>query len=660
MKIPANVRTGVAQTKLVVRSGLAHAKLLSDPRLNSFQSITSKMILAKQIPHQIKTNLIVKQDAVKTKLLVTKGRIAGYPTRNWTVTYVRTTDSSIGKSGIIEVRGTELVGDGVTVIESKMGYSKIPIGTTEREVQVNVTMNMLDKSLQRRYPSLTGTSEKVTPDYLNKTIQIADKKNSITLAGGEVQTPMKNLTETQYEGRVVSLVHSKNVQRFDSLPTIGDLTTVSYNDRRIVGQNFKSMTDTGKYVSSSGEIKEASITQIKTSSFDDLIVQRTDMGMDLDLAKSSTDPIQSITTPSQDLIEARTLLAKKKELFEANKGNYNSPTLRLVDEVKQESIRTLNQKKQTYNVFPSGNAPYEGTTLGNIKVGNTYVAKTEAYFTGKATGGTPLVQIHKTPIPEPVIKPKVSNIESGNYLKVKDIYKRANTTNASPFKYPKGVYTPAVGEIVYTSSVLTPKGTVKTNVNTSGAVITNVQSKISTGLKQDTAQNLKTDSIQKLNTRLETGSKMKIKLDTGLKSAQRQRTVQAYNTPFKMITTQPRKAVTPLPIPILQFKIKSTRGRSKRGKKAGFIGNVRLDNIMGMYKRKEITYGESKVTKLERQDARLTSGTSNRIAMPASGLLKTKKKKKEKKTSIFGGGKDEFKGFGSKPKGKKKKSSLFG
>ena len=78
-----------------------------------------------------------------------------------------------------------------------------------------------------------------------------------------------------------------------------------------------------------------------------------------------------------------------------------------------------------------------------------------------------------------------------------------------------------------------------------------------------------------------------------------------------------------------------------------------------MYKRKEITYGAKKVTKLERQDARLTSGTSNRIAQPASGLLKTKKKKKEKKTSVFGGGKDEFKGFGSKKKGKKK-SSLFG
>ena len=96
--------------------------------------------------------------------------------------------------------------------------------------------------------------------------------------------------------------------------------------------------------------------------------------------------------------------------------------------------------------------------------------------------------------------------------------------------------------------------------------------------------------------------------------------------------------------------------KSKRGKKAGFIGNVRLDNVMGMYKRKEITYGQGKVTKLERQDMRLTAGTSNRIAMPASGLLKTKKKKKGKTESVFGRTvaktRDEFSGFESKPKKK--------
>jgi len=79
-----------------------------------------------------------------------------------------------------------------------------------------------------------------------------------------------------------------------------------------------------------------------------------------------------------------------------------------------------------------------------------------------------------------------------------------------------------------------------------------------------------------------------------------------------------------------------------------------------MYKRKEITYGERKVTKLERQDARLTTGTPNRMSMPASGLLKTKKKKQKKTETVFGRTvtktKDEFTGFGSKAKKKKSKA----
>jgi hypothetical protein len=103
-------------------------------------------------------------------------------------------------------------------------------------------------------------------------------------------------------------------------------------------------------------------------------------------------------------------------------------------------------------------------------------------------------------------------------------------------------------------------------------------------------------------------------------------------------------------LPVPERKPKKT----KRGKKAGFIGNVRLDNVMGMYKRKEITYGEKKVKKLERQDMRLTAGTSNRISMPASGLLKTKKKKKKKTETVFGRTvaktRDEFSGFINKTK----------
>ena len=155
---------------------------------------------------------------------------------------------------------------------------------------------------------------------------------------------------------------------------------------------------------------------------------------------------------------------------------------------------------------------------------------------------------------------------------------------------------------------------------------------------------------------------MNIKLDTGLKTTQM---TTATQIPLLRTPTYSKQQTNTgkILLPREALNAKKTSG-GKRGKKAGFIGNVRLDNIMGMYKRKEITYGQSKVAKLERQDGRLTSGTPNRITQPSSKLLKTKKKKQNKTETIFGRTvtktKDEFSGFGSKKKGKKKKSSLFG
>ena len=81
---------------------------------------------------------------------------------------------------------------------------------------------------------------------------------------------------------------------------------------------------------------------------------------------------------------------------------------------------------------------------------------------------------------------------------------------------------------------------------------------------------------------------------------------------------------------------------------------------MGMYKRKEITYGQKKVRKLERLDMKLTTKTPNRISQPSSKLLKSKKKKKPKtETDLLGNvslkSKSEFKGFTEKKQKKTKK-----
>tara|TARA_B100001142_G_scaffold330385_1_gene398899 strand:+ start:8428 stop:13251 length:4824 start_codon:yes stop_codon:yes gene_type:complete len=173
-----------------------------------------------------------------------------------------------------------------------------------------------------------------------------------------------------------------------------------------------------------------------------------------------------------------------------------------------------------------------------------------------------------------------------------------------------------------------------------------VSQKTGTGLVQETAQ------LTKQQTKQQTKQKPKIK------QAQRLRAVQSQSAITAVVAkTAQVQAVAQMKLPTIQKTTKRKgagtlfydtpnpqieKRKRKRGKKAGFIGNVRLDNVVGMYKRKEITYGQKKVTKLERQDMRLTAGTKNRIALPSSGLLKTKKKKK----SMFGKKtKDEFAGF---------------
>ena len=192
-----------------------------------------------------------------------------------------------------------------------------------------------------------------------------------------------------------------------------------------------------------------------------------------------------------------------------------------------------------------------------------------------------------------------------------------------------------------------------------------------TGLKIDVIP--KQDSVQKIGqvqrvkqltrAKLDSGLKVKQATGTALRSSVVAKTVQVQDVAFmkpKPRSTPRRKPVAaawvidePQPTP--------RQRKGKKGKKAGFIGNVRLDSIVGMYKRQEITYGQKKVRKLERQDLKLSSKTPNRIS-DASGLLKTKKKKKAKtETDLLGRvslkSKDEFSGFGGTKK-KTKKSKV--
>jgi len=180
---------------------------------------------------------------------------------------------------------------------------------------------------------------------------------------------------------------------------------------------------------------------------------------------------------------------------------------------------------------------------------------------------------------------------------------------------------------------------------------------------QETA--VKTQQELKTPQRLKQTARMKIdtglKLDTGSKLMTQQKTALAYSSPIRTEAKSQRPKGAGL-IYVRETPTKPKDRKRKRGKKAGFIGNVRLDSIVGMYKRKEITYGQKKVRKLERLDMKLTANTPNRLSVPSSSLLKTKRKGKSKTETILGRTvpktKDEFAGFKTKKQTKSKTTKV--
>ena len=67
-----------------------------------------------------------------------------------------------------------------------------------------------------------------------------------------------------------------------------------------------------------------------------------------------------------------------------------------------------------------------------------------------------------------------------------------------------------------------------------------------------------------------------------------------------------------------------------------FLGNVSERSILGVYKRKELTYGKKRVLKLSAKDKKLQASAKNRLQLLKSSDLKTKKKTKKKTETILG------------------------
>ena len=483
----------------------------------------------------------------------------------------------------------------------------------------------------------TGLAKKQT---LNKNTGFIDER---TIKGG---VAFENKTPVLFTGKVDK-----------GIPIIGEQVKIPYKDLKGIEKtkgSEENLFDIGSYPTlEKGKLvqKKLKVKALQQEDADKTLIQRNTLtGTGEKIQESSVREWGG--TRKMEMLD----MNKKKVIVDVAVGGQKSDVI--LGSLEKKVLTTkLSQlpKKKTPTVQSRQTTQDDSGSVFTAEsiTGNPTTGSTGGYGKIKPEGtGTYDPRTGTTTIP------KINAVSSPVKGKAKLVMKEYSSTLKSAKSPYNSAYTGgAIGEVTFTSSILTPKDMIKTGVDTNSASITGVQGKIDTSVKQDSVQKLNTDTVTKLNTRSGLRSKTSIKLDTGLKIKQMTKTAQIPLLKTPIYSRQQTPKVLPIILP--RIALKETTRRGKKGKKAGFIGNVRLDNIMGMYKRKEITYGESKVTKLERQDARLTSGTSNRISMPASGLLATKKKKKKKSTSVFGGGKDEFKGFGSKKKGKKK-SSLFG
>ena len=136
----------------------------------------------------------------------------------------------------------------------------------------------------------------------------------------------------------------------------------------------------------------------------------------------------------------------------------------------------------------------------------------------------------------------------------------------------------------------------------------------------------------KTNLRLVPGQKWQLKTQTKLALVPAQKMTTYTPTPTP---TRERAIIPDIPLPnTLKTEVKETK--KKRKKKQDFLGNVSERSILGVYKRKELTYGRKKVLKLSSKDARLQKKAKSSLELLKESDLKTKRKKRSKTQTILG------------------------
>jgi hypothetical protein len=200
-------------------------------------------------------------------------------------------------------------------------------------------------------------------------------------------------------------------------------------------------------------------------------------------------------------------------------------------------------------------------------------------------------------------------------------------------------------------------------VKISSGVIPLTATKTLTNTRQVVKEKLETAQVPKLETKISTAQIQRPVTITTTKLAVKQtaklslKQAQAFAKPTPTLQ-QFKRPVGGLFIPKIQLE-SQLKKKVKKGAKADFIGNVRLDSIYNVYKRRDITYGSKQVAKLEKQDKRVSKRVPNMLTSATSEMKKGGGKSKKKKSETILGfeftkDKDEFNSFGSSLTGSKK------
>jgi hypothetical protein len=538
--------------------------------------------------------------------------------------------------------------------ETKVKLSEMKKGITDRPATEELilyreaTETTATKSIAR------STAEPLTESYTPIKTTVTTTKTPTDFTTGITKDPESLLRGKRFERKEVSMSVGK-IQ--PNLETVGEQVRIPFKDYRAIKSvdqaNLDRLYEQGKYaVLEKGKLveKKVEVRALQQEDSDKTLIRRNEL-------TGTGEKIQESSV--------REWGGTRKTLYgDIEVGGQKSDVI----------LKSLNKKVLTTKLSPLPK-PKKPSVVEQRQTSQT---DDTAVWTGGSTSGNPMTgrgttvpefTKSKTSTPEPTgtfdprtgttTIPKADVISSPVKGKAKEIMKDYSTTwksTKSPYRSATIGSATVGGITVETVSGLKPS--VKTSIDTGVKIDTGIQSKIDikveTGLKQDTVQKTLTEQQSRLQSKIKTDTALKIdtglKLDTAVKTKQMTATASVPLLQVPLRTQQSRKPkALPIILPRIDLEDRPAK-RGKRGKKKGFIGNVRLDNIMGMYKRKEITYGQKKVRKLERLDMKLTTKTPNRISQPSSKLLKSKKKKKPKtETDLLGNvslkSKSEFSGF---------------